>query len=95
MHPVETALYDFMVQNGVDSGTALSAAQNCARVVRNGALSGFVVGLTVGIETVNPSALLMGGVAAAGGGGIALAISPSCSEVRSAADRWANNALGF
>ena len=95
MHPVETALYNFMVQNGVDGDTAFTAAQNCARVVRNGALSGFVAGVALGVETMNPSALLMGGVAAAGGGGLALAISPGCSEVRSAADRWANSALGF
>ena len=75
MHPIETALFDYMVNNGVDRDTAFTASQNCARAVRNGALSGFVVGFTVGIETMNPSALLMGGVGAAGGAGVALAIS--------------------
>ena len=31
MHPVETALYDVMAQNGVDDSVAWQAAQNCAR----------------------------------------------------------------
>jgi hypothetical protein len=89
MHLLETQLYDFMVQNGVDALTAQEAAKNCARSVTRSAGAGFVLGTTAGVATGNPAALLMGGVGAFGGGALALSITPTCSEVRQAAQTWA------
>lgn len=89
MHLLEKELYDFMVQNGVDGFTAQEAAKNCATSITRSAGVGFVIGTGVGVATGNPAALLMGGVGAFGGGALALAISPTCNEVRQAAQTWA------
>jgi hypothetical protein len=92
MNQLESSLYDFMIQNHIDPDTADAAARNCARTVERSAIAGFVLGTGVGIATMNPSALLMGGVGAAAGGGLALAISPTCSEIRNAVQQWATSA---
>jgi hypothetical protein len=93
MHLLEDSLYEFMIDNGVPAGTARDAARNCARSVTRYAAGGAVIGATLGWKTMNPSTLLMAVVAGAGAGAVGAGLSPSCAEVRQAADNWAAGAL--
>ncbi len=95
MHLLEDRLYDFMIDNGVPPGTARDAAQNCSRAVTRYAAGGALIGATMGFKTMNPSTLLMGVVAGAGAGVVGAGLSPSCSEVRKAADNWADGVFGL
>ena len=59
---IENALREFMINQGVDAMDAEFAARRCSKAITKGAITGAVLFLLVGLETANPSTLLMAGM---------------------------------
>ena len=88
--PIKKKLYDFMVERGVDPFTAEEAAQNCSRAMERRLVAGLTVGFMIFAATKDPLFVFLGAVGGGAGSVMALGWSPSCAEVRKAADFWSD-----
>lgn len=88
---IKNSLEKYMLKNGVPAADASLAAQRCSKAMTSSAKKGALAGLTIGLATTNPGALVMAVAGAGGGAALSMMGSPACAKVREAAFQIASD----